>query len=52
MLFGKEFEQKRELSHRITKAGKKLQDHPVQPSTYLYYFPTTPHPLVQHLDVL
>lgn len=46
MLFGKEFEQKRELSHRITKAGKKLQDHPVQPSTYHQHFPTKSRPYV------
>ena len=27
-------------SHRITKVGKGLQDHPVQPPTYNQYFPT------------
>ena len=25
--------------HRITKVGKDLQDHPVQPTTYHQYFP-------------
>ena len=30
---------KRSQNHRITKVGKDLQDHPVQPSTYCQYFP-------------
>ena len=37
--------------HRITKVGKDLQDHPVQPSTYHQYFATKPYPLVKHLNV-
>jgi len=38
-------------NHRITQAGKDLQDHPVQPSTYHQYFPTKPRPIVPHLNV-
>ena len=35
-------------NHRITKVGKDLQDHPVQPSTYHQHCPTKPCPSVQH----
>ena len=38
-------------NHRITKVGKDLQDHPVQPSTYHQYFPTEPYPSVQQLTM-
>lgn len=37
--------------HRISKVGKDLQDHPVQPSIYHQYFPIKPRPLVPHLNV-
>ena len=33
---------------RITKAGKDLQDHPVQPSSSRHRLLTKPCPLVQH----
>lgn len=32
------------LNHRITKVGKGLKDHPVQPTTYHQYFPAESHP--------
>ena len=35
--------------HRITKVGKDLQDHPIQPSTHHQYSPTKTHPSVLHL---
>jgi len=35
----------------ISKVGKDLQDHPVQPFTYYQHFPTEPRPLVAHLRV-
>ena len=37
--------------HRITKAGKDLQDHSVQLSTYHQYFSTKPCPSVPQLNV-
>ena len=39
-------------NHSITKVGKDLQDHTVQPSTYHQYFPTKSCPLVYHLAFL
>jgi len=38
------------LNHRITKVGKDLQDHPVQPSTHHQQF-SKPCPSTQHLNV-
>lgn len=37
-------------NHKITKAGKGLQDHPVQLSTYHQHFPTKSRPSV-HLNI-
>ena len=37
--------QRLEISHRITKIGKDLQDSLVQLSTYHQCFPAKPHPL-------
>ena len=39
------------MSHRITKVGKDLQDHLVHSPTYHQYFLTKPHPLVQYLNL-
>jgi len=38
-------------NHRLTKVGRALQGHPVQPSTYHQYIPTKPYPSVPHLNV-
>ena len=38
-------------THRTTKVGKDLQDHPIQPSTYHQYNPIKPCPLAQHLSI-
>jgi len=38
-------------NHRITAAGKDLQDHPVQPFTYHQYSPTKQRPSVQYLKI-